>query len=472
MSQFAQVGRRAKAASTVLQALPGKARTAALVRMRDALLDHSTTRRVLDANKKDLEAATTSSLDQNLIARLKLTPEKIEALASGMQTLADSPDPIGRVHTRTEITPGLIARKEATPLGVLLIIFESRPDALPQIASLGIRSGNAVVLKGGTEATLSNTALHAVLQDAIAATGEVPADAVQLVHGREAIADLLKMDDCFSLVIPRGSNALVQHIKQSTLIPVLGHADGVCHVYIDKEAPFKRAVDVVLDSKCDYPSACNAVETVLVHHAVAGQIGEKIITGLRNRGVTPYLIDDRYLTERQALLNETLRRPFIDPPLPTSPHPPKHEFGTLECHIQVVDDVAMATEWIRTYGSAHTDTIVSENKATIKQFQSSVDSACVFSNLSTRFADGFRFGLGAEVGIATGRIHARGPVGVEGLLTYRWVLDSSDPAGHTLSQHKAGAWQYTLREVTTTKKKVQPIEDGTVVGAKAIQPAQ
>lgn len=428
--------------------------------MRDAIQDPAASRLIIDANNRDLDAAAKNNLDRYLLNRLQLSNDKIDAIAKGLQGLAEMPDPIGKAHSTMEITPGLIARREATPLGVLLIVFESRPDALPQIASLGIRSGNAVVLKGGKEATESNTALHSVLTEAIAATNEIPKEAIQLVHGREAVGELLKMDDCFSLVIPRGSNALVKNIQESTNIPVMGHADGVCHVFVDKAAPRKRAVDVTVDSKVDYPAACNAMETLLLHRDIAASLGDDIIANLREKGVQPYVLDESYLSEKHVLLNEILRKKPFD--LPVSKNPPKTEWGTLECHVQVVEDVNDAVEWIRTHGSAHTDTIVTEDRAAIETFKGGLESACVFANTSTRFADGFRVGLGAEVGVATGRLHARGPVGVDGLLTYRWVLESDTDAGHTVTQFKDGAWQYTHKPIDAKQRSVEALEDAGV----------
>ncbi|EFJ44253.1 hypothetical protein VOLCADRAFT_65082, partial [Volvox carteri f. nagariensis] len=288
--------------------------------------------------------------------------------------------------------------------GVLLVIFEARPDALPQIASLALRSGNGLLLKGGKEATHSNAALHKVIVDAIGPS--LGPDLIALVTSREEIESLLALDDVVDLVIPRGSNALVSHIKRNTRIPVLGHADGICHVYVDEEADLDTALRILLDAKTDYPAACNAVEKVLVHRSWADKGGLQTITeALQKAGVKVHVGD----------LKSSL------PDLPAAPAA-RHEYSALAVTLEVVDSMEAAIDHIHKYGSAHTDCIVTKNGERAEAFLRGVDSACVFHNASTRFADGFRFGLGAEVGISTSRIHARGPVGVEGLLTTKWVL--------------------------------------------------
>ncbi|KAG0502963.1 hypothetical protein HPP92_003035 [Vanilla planifolia] len=329
---------------------------------------------------------------------------KISNLANSIRILARMEDPVGHVVSRTEVADELILEKTLCPLGVLLIVFESRPDALVQIASLAIRSGNGLLLKGGKEAMRSNVVLHKII------TGAIPENVGQkligLVTSRDEIPDLLKLDDVIDLVIPRGSSKLVSQIKESTKIPVLGHADGICHVYIDKSANMEMAKRIVLDAKADYPAACNAMETLLVHkHLLDSEGINDIIAELRIEGVVLY-------GGAQASSS-------FDIPQANSFH---HEYSSLACTLEVVDDVFSAIEHIHRYGSAHTDCIVTEDKETAEIFLSRVDSAAVFHNASTRFCDGARFGLGAEVGISTSRIHARGPVGVEGLLTSRWIL--------------------------------------------------
>ncbi|URE49803.1 Amino acid kinase family [Musa troglodytarum] len=328
----------------------------------------------------------------------------ISFLANSIRVLADMEDPICRVLKRTELADGLILEKTSCPLGVLLIVFESRPDALVQIASLAVRSGNGLLLKGGKEAMRSNAILHKVITGAI--PDVVGEKLIGLVTSRDEIPDLLKLDDVIDLVIPRGSNKLVTQIKESTKIPVLGHADGICHVYIDKSADMQMAKCIVLDAKTDYPAACNAMETLLVHKDLLKTEGlNDLLTELKSEGV--------------ALYGGSIASLEYGIPEAPSFH---HEYNSMACTIEVVDDIHSAIDHIHQYGSAHTDCIVTEDLAAAEIFLHQVDSAAVFHNASTRFCDGARFGLGAEVGISTSRIHARGPVGVEGLLTTRWIL--------------------------------------------------
>ena len=295
-----------------------------------------------------------------------------------------------------------------------MIIFESRPDSLPQISALALASGNGLLLKGGKEATNSNAILHRVIGDAIekGSNGEVKRDIIALVTSRGQVKDMLSLDDVIDLVIPRGGNSLVSYIKANTRIPVLGHADGVCHVYVDPSADSEKACKIVTDAKTDYPSACNAMETLLFHkETLQNGIALKVMMALRLSGVK-CLGGPRAMTSGLCDVAATEM---------------KCEYGDLTCMVEVVENVDEAIDWIHKYGSGHTEAIIcDENNPVGEEFLKRVDAACVFKNCSTRFADGFRFGLGAEVGISTGRIHARGPVGVEGLLTTKWQLRSAN----------------------------------------------
>ncbi len=418
----------ARRAGRALQALTTDQRVAALHRMAQALVDNA--EHILAENALDVADAQalveSGELAQASADRLPLTEAKLGTLAAGIRSIADADEPLGRVIHTTELADGLVLRKETAALGVLLIIFESRPDALPQIASLALRSGNGLVLKGGKEARRSNTVLHAVLTQALAP--DVSADVIGLVHSRSDIAELLELDDVIDLVIPRGSNALVRHIQANTRIPVLGHADGICHVYVDESADTAMALRIVLDSKLDYPAACNAMETLLIHRAVWASLGESLVGALESAGVTVFVGP-----EAAGVRTDLPRASSL-----------AFEYGDLRVAVELVDSVEAAIEHIHTYGSGHTEAIVTNNTQTALQFQNTVDSACVFINASTRFADGYRFGLGAEVGISTSRIHARGPVGVEGLLTTRFKLTGT---GDTVAPFSAGERAFTHRKL-------------------------
>lgn len=370
-------------------------------------------------NAVDLKNAEAAKLDAQVVNRLKLTPAKIKTLVDGIRAIASQPEPIGQLLQRTELAEGLELEKTSCPIGVLLIIFESRPDCLPQISALAIRSGNGLLLKGGKEAEHSNAFLHKIIADTLASAsaGRVSRDAIGLITNRADIPSLLQLDQYIDLVIPRGSGALVKFIKDNTRIPVMGHAEGVCHVFVDKAADADKAVAVVVDAKIDYPSACNAAETLLLHEdTVASGLADRVLRALRAAGVTLY----GGPRAMQAGLADQAAKEL------------NTEYGALGMTVELVSSTEHAVEHIHSHGSSHTECIITEDAAAAQLFLRAVDSACVFHNASTRFADGYRFGLGAEVGIATGRIHARGPVGVEGLLTSKWTLRSSAASGHTV----------------------------------------
>ncbi|KAL4621028.1 hypothetical protein ACB092_06G198300 [Castanea dentata] len=395
----------ARESSRRLQAISSHDRRKILLDIADAL--EANEKLIKTENETDVATAQQAGYEKSLIARLALKPGKISSLANSIRVLANMEDPIGRILKRTELADGLVLEKTSSPLGVLLIVFESRPDALVQIASLAIRSGNGLLLKGGKEAKRSNAILHKIITDAI--PDSVGGKLIGLVTSREEIPDLLKLDDVIDLVIPRGSNKLVSQIKNSTKIPVLGHADGICHVYLDKSANMDMAKRIVVDAKVDYPAACNAMETLLVHKDLSQSEGlSELIVDLRVEGVTLY-----GGPRASSLLNFPDAGSF------------HHEYNSLACTVEIVDDVYAAIDHIHQHGSAHTDCIIAEDQEVAEVFLHQVDSAAVFHNASTRFCDGARFGLGAEVGISTSRIHARGPVGVEGLLTTRWILKGS-----------------------------------------------
>nr|XP_039261540.1 delta-1-pyrroline-5-carboxylate synthase-like [Styela clava] len=401
----------ARSGSRKLQQLESNERAEILQKLAELLESRSD--EILAANQEDIEEATQKGvLSQAMIDRLKLTNAKIQNLADGARQIASQCHKLtGNVIARTQIADNMVAERVAIPIGVLLIIFESRPDCLAQISALSIATANGLLVKGGKEASRSNFCLYTIVQDALDLYDCV--DAVKLIDTRDEVSDLLKLDKDIDLVIPRGSAEMVQSIAKSSsrTVPVLGHSDGVCHVYIDKESNVDMACRVVRDAKCDYPAACNAMETLLVHKdLIHTSIFKEITDVLRAEGVK--------INSGPNLAGQLLFTPTVTNSL-------NKEYSDLECCIEVVDDVTDAIAHIHKYGSSHTDAIVTNNEETAEYFLQNVDSSCVFHNASTRFADGQRMGLGAEVGISTGRIHARGPVGAEGLLTYKWILRGS-----------------------------------------------
>ena len=383
MTETRQQAERARKAFLKLSAVVD--RSAILKEVAAALRQHASS--IFAANARDLAEAK-EKIAEPLCKRLVLNESQLHEVITGIEQISEMKDPVGCVLEETKLDDGLILRKVQTPIGVLAIIYESRPDAGPQIASLAIRSGNAVLLKGGREAAQTNAAIGAIFRQVLQTHGVE--DVVQLVSTREEIAELLNMDDLIDLVIPRGSNEMVRMIQQSTKIPVLGHADGICHVFIDEFADVDKAVRIAVDSKAQYPAVCNAAETLLLHSQFAGR--EKVLAALKNVGVE--LRDSGFGSE------------YLD----------------LIMNVKTVNSLDEAIDHIHRYGSAHTDCIVTENETNARRFLNEVDSAGVFWNASTRFADGFRYGFGAEVGISTNKTHARGPVGVEGLLIYKYHL--------------------------------------------------
>ena len=380
---------RARAAALALQRAPDDARRRGVLAMADAL--EAAAPRIAQANAADL--ADARDLPAPLVARLKLPPEKLRLTLAGVRSLARLPDPLGRTLRSTLLDEGLRLYQVTVPLGVVACVFESRPDAAIQIPSLTLRSGNAALLKGGREAERTNRAIAEALRDGLATAG-LPPDAVQLLEGRAEVDALLGLDDLVDLVVPRGSTALVRHVMARTRIPVLGHAEGVCHVYVDAAADVEKALRVCVDAKVDNPAACNAAEAFLVHRAVAPRVAPLLRAQLEARGVE----------------------------VSESPADYGKEFGDLKCVLALVDSLEEAVAFVNRHGSRHTDAIVTEDKDAARRFVEGVDAAGVMVNASPRFADGYRYGLGAEVGVSTSKVHARGPVGLEGLTTTKWVL--------------------------------------------------
>jgi len=394
MSETRQQAERARRAFLKLAASID--RTAILKDIATALRENAAS--IFEANQKDLAEAKAAGIAEPLYKRLILNEPKLRDVITGIEQIAAMEDPVGRVVQETQLDEGLILKKVQTPIGVLAMIYESRPDAGPQIAALSIRTGNAVLLKGGREARHTNLAIGDIIRAILDKYGV--RDAVQLVSTREEIAELLNMDDLINLVIPRGSNEMVRTIQRSTKIPVLGHADGICHVYIDEFADPDKAARIAVDSKAQYPAVCNAAETLLVHAKFPAR--EKVFDALRSAGVE--LRDSGFGSE------------YLD----------------LIMNVKIVNSLDEAIDHIHQYGSAHTDTIVTQNGERARRFLNEVDSAGVFWNASTRFSDGFRYGFGAEVGVSTNKTHARGPVGVEGLMIYKYQLIGN---GHVVATY-------------------------------------
>ena len=427
----AEIARAARLAQRVLASSPAHARSRVLERLGVLLAERTPS--LLEANETDLQLARDAGIAPALLARLSLSEDKIASLIQGVAELAAQPDPLGRILRHTELDEGLRLRQVTSALGVLLIIFESRPDAVIQIGSLALRSGNAVLLKGGSEAAHSNAALIGCLRDALRDEG-LNQDAVIGVRGREAVAELLKQDALIDLVIPRGSSELVRTIQDSTRIPVLGHAEGICHTYLDAAAEPAMAARLIIDGKCDYPAACNATETLLVHQESLPLLAA-VGAALSARGVQ--LIADERSQQELPHCSAACEADWST------------EYGDLRLSVRVVASLDEAIEHIHSYGSGHTEVIVTTDPVAAERFLAEVDAASVFHNASSRFADGYRYGLGAEVGISTGRIHARGPVGVEGLLTTRWLLRGS---GQGASDYGKDGRNFSHRSL--------PLEDG------------
>jgi glutamate-5-semialdehyde dehydrogenase len=414
-------------AAPVLAATPVKQRNAALNEARSLLMEWKSP--IVEANETDLARAEAENLAAPLLKRLCFDDSKIEQSAQGLTSVAELADPIGTVLARRELDSGLVLRKETCPIGVIAMIFESRPDALVQIASLALKSGNAIVLKGGSEAAESNRILTEVFVEAGRRAG-IPDGWIQQIETRSDVGELLALDDLVDLMIPRGSNEFVRYIMDHTRIPVLGHADGVCHIYIDSAADAEIATAVTVDSKTQYVAVCNAVETLLVHADAAETILPVVAQALQDRGV-----------EIRGCPRTVKAFPAA---LPATEEDWATEYLDMVISVRVVDSMAEAVKHINTYGSGHTDGIVTTDTETANAFIYGVDTASVMWNASTRFADGFRYGLGAEVGISTSKIHARGPVGVEGLLSYKWILQGR---GHTVAPYSDGHRSFTHREL-------------------------
>ena len=415
-NDFLKMAQNAKSASLKMQGLSSEIKNEALITIARELENNSGY--IFDSNKKDLTLAQKlveeGSLPVSSFNRLKLDDNKMRDMIKGIEDISKLDDPVNKVLLKRDLDEGLTLYKVSCPIGVIGIIFEARPDVISQISALAIKSSNTVILKGGKEAVNTNTAVLEVINNALSRVDKFPKHVLNQVFSREEALKMLNADKYIDLIIPRGGNKLVQFIKSNTKIPVLGHADGICHIYIDKSADIELAKEVVIDSKTQYPSACNSVETLLIHKDFA--YAKELLNALKTNGVE--LIDN-----------------------PKSWHT---EYSDLRLAYKFVESTDDAIKHINEHGSGHTDSIITEDKCEAEKFMDSVDSSGVYHNVSTRFADGFRYGFGAEVGISTNKTHARGPVGLEGLVIYKYKLKGN---GQIVKDYVEGVKQFHYTDI-------------------------
>jgi len=402
--------RAARAAARVLANVTSAKKNAALARMAGAL--EAAWPELARANALDVseaeKIAAAGALKSSLVERLRLSEDKLRQMVKSVREVEALPDPVGQVRLNTLLDDGLELTQVTCPFGVVAAIVEARPDAVVQLAALALKSGNALMIKAGAEATRTSQCVVGAMARALAEEG-IPAAALTLVEGREAVRQLLRLDEWVDLVVPRGGAELVRYVMENSTIPVLGHADGVCHIFIDRDADRKMALEIVLDAKVQAPGVCNALETVLVDEAIAREFLPQLVCAMKAAGVK-LLGCPRSGEMTQGAIAEI------------APDAWHTEYGDLTLAIRVVSGLEEAIEHIESFGSRHTDCIITRNQQAAERFLNAVDSANVFHNVSTRFSDGFRYGFGAEVGISTGKLHARGPVGLDGLVTYKYKL--------------------------------------------------
>lgn len=425
-SEAEKIAINARKSSNILKTLSNEERSNALRLIHKALVDKKD--EIIAANKLDLEEATSGNYSASLVKRLDLTKgDKYDTMLQGILDVAALPDPVGKVTLATRLDDGLELFRVTAPVGVLLVIFEARPEVIANIASLALKSGNAAILKGGKESTHSFKAMASAVSSALKETGVVPEHGIQLITTRQEVGNLLSQDKYIDLVIPRGSNELVRNIKSNTKIPVLGHADGICSIYISPEAEPKMAARIALDAKTNYPAGCNAVETLLIDNKVL-----ESIPSLSTFPVTVQTLLDAGVTlkvtpEISLALDKSVKAGLLNVPSNAKIEAATEqdfytEFLDTVLAVKAVNSVEDAIDHINEHGSGHTDVIITENEQAANKFLKGVDSAGVYWNASSRFADGFRYGFGTEVGISTNKIHARGPVGLEGLVGYQYHL--------------------------------------------------
>ena len=410
MSNVIEIAKLAKEASISALQLSTKIKNDALYKIADAL--NLGKDEIISANNLDLDNANLllekGEITQSAYNRLKIDENKLRDMIQGVRDIATLEDPVNKIIWEKDIAQGINLKKVSCPIGVIGVIFEARPDVISQISALAIKSSNAMILKGGSEAEQTNTAIFKIITSALSEINEFPKNMINLIFSREDVKIMLEADKYIDLIIPRGSNSLVSFIKSNTKIPVLGHADGICHIYVDEFADIDKAIPVIIDAKCQYPSACNSVETVLVNKNIKEKFLPSLIKSLKENSVvinSDEEIKQEYSNDINAIVSDWHK-----------------EYGEKILSLKIVDNINDAISHINKFGSGHTDCILTENDLNSEKFMMFVDSSGVYKNISTRFADGFRYGFGAEVGISTNKTHARGPVGLEGLTIYKYKL--------------------------------------------------
>lgn len=423
---FQEQVRKVKGAAPKLAATTNEQRNAALAAVREALLQHQA--EIFAANSQDLAQAEADGVSGPVLKRLKFDEGKLRDVTAGISDLTKMEDPLFQTQFARELDEGLVLKRVTCPIGVIGVIFEARPDALVQISALCIKSGNCVILKGGSEALRSNKKLFDIIHEAVIGAG-LPADCMMQLEARSEINELLECHESVDLLIPRGSNAFVQYIMNHTKIPVMGHADGICHIYVDKDADLAKAVPIIVDAKTQYVSACNTVETLLVHEDIKDQL-------------LPMLKEA--LDAKKVELRGTKDVAAVVDCVPSTGADDKTEYLDYILSAKTVKNMDEAIDHINHFGSHHTDCIITENPDAAEHFMNLVDSAGVYQNCSTRFADGYRYGFGAEVGISTGKLHARGPVGLEGLVSYKYKLYGT---GQIVDDYASGKKQFHFKDI-------------------------
>ena len=421
-----QVAKNMKKEAPILAASSIETRNAALKLVAESLLQNQ--KLIFDANKKDMDEAAENGVAEAVKKRLKFDEGKLADVTNGIEQLINLPDPLGKVSLKRELDHNLVLTRIGCPIGVIGIIFEARPDALVQISSLCVKSGNCAILKGGKETKHTNKVLFDLIHEAVVKAG-LPEFCMFQATAHNEIDELLSCEKDVDLLIPRGSNAFVQYIMNNTKIPVMGHADGVCHIYVDKEYAENKVYDILIDAKTQYTAACNSVETILVHREVAATFLKKLKLKFDEKGIE--LRGSKEVAE-------------IIPVEVMGDDEFNTEYLALKASVKIVANVEEAIEHINTFGSHHTDCIITEDEAAAALFMQMVDSAGVYQNCSTRFADGFRYGFGAEVGISTSKLHARGPVGLEGMVTYKYTLVGN---GQIVGDYASGKSQFHFRDI-------------------------